>query len=406
MMKSIFFFFVFLVLFSGFVSSGAVEVDFVKDSYFSGETVQAEVIVDSVESLRSNMIKLYQNDSPITASFNLVKLNSSFHYLYFDLRNNLVGNYDLVFEDVIFTENGSTHQSDFVFPLIVEDTNNSIFYMNPGFVKADDLQFNNLFYVYLLNRGSENINILLSSEYDFIDLSTDVVPLSSNDAEYFTIYLSDFLVDGETGMKYVDLSSGSFGYSLPVWLGFGEETVEVEDGGVYFVENSDFFDVTVDEGDTLEGGYIRFENSLDYATDVQFTLTGNLEDVVELEFESIEDVEPQETITLGLTVHGIEAGYYEGEILSYAGPPYEDNFLIKVTVLDVEGEVVVNGTVEDGGNNVVDPNSTNGTSEEDEEGFKLGVWFWILVFVVLIGLFLYRRYKKKKVKKPHPFFQK
>jgi hypothetical protein len=405
-MKYVVFCFLFVILFSGFVVS-QVEVDFVKDNYFSGETVQAEIIVSNIEdNLRSNMIELYQNSSSVPASFNLIKLNSTNYYLYFDLSDDFSGDYDLVFEDVIFNENGSTHQSDFSFPLSVQETNNSIFSISPGFVKADDLQFNNLFYVYLFNRGDEGINIVVDPEDDFVDVSTNVVPLSSHESGYFTIYLSDLLISGESGMKYVSLLSGSFGYILPVWLGSEDETVEVEEEGVYFVENSEFFEVTVNEGESLDGGYVRFKNGLDYSIGVQFRLTGNLDEVVDLEFESLDNIEPQEVVSLGLNVFGAEAGSYEGNVIVYYGPPYEDTFLIRVNVLDVEEEVVVNGTANinyTGGDEVVDPDVPD---EQDEEGFKLGTLFWIILFVLIIGSLVFWRYKKKKVKKPHPFFQK
>jgi hypothetical protein len=406
-MKYIIFCFLFVILFSGFVVS-QVEVDFVKDSYFSGETVQAEIIVSNLDdNLRSNMLELYQDGSDVPTSFNLVKLDSTNYYLYFDLGGDFSGDYDLVFEDIIFSENGSTHQSDFSFPLSVQETNNSIFSINPGFVKADDLQFNNLFYVYLFNRGDEGINIVVDPEDDFVDVSTNVVPLSPQESGYFTIYLSDLLISGESGMKYVNLLSGSFGYSLPVWLGSVEDTVDVEESGVYFVENSEFFDVTVNEGESLEGGYVRFKNGLDYAIDVRFRLTGNLDEVIDLEFESLEDVGPQEVVSLGLNVFGAEAGSYEGNVIVYYGPPYEDTFLIRVNVLDVEDEVVVSGTVNSeyiGGDDVVDPDVLD--EEDDESTTKLSTLFWILLFVLIVVLLVFLRYKKKKVKKPHPFFQK
>ena len=300
-MKSIFFFFAFLVLFSGFVSSQAVQVDFVKDSYLSGETVQAEVVADNVEtSLKSNMLKLYQNGSFVSTSFNLIKLNSTYYYLYFDLDNDFSGGHELVFENVLFSENGSTHQSDFSFDLNVQVTNSSVFLINPGFVKADNLQFNNLFYVYLFNQGDEFVNVGVNSEDSFIDFSVDIVSLSAGGSGYFTIYLSDLLVSGESGIKYVDLSSGPFGYSLPIWLGFDEETVDVEEGGVYFVESSEFFEVTINKGELLEGGYVRFENGFDYTVDLNFNLTGGLDEVVSLEYGSLNDVEPGEIVSLGL----------------------------------------------------------------------------------------------------------
>jgi len=404
-LKLLFLSLLFLVVLSGFVSSQAVEVNFAKDSFYGGETVQAEVFVDGVESnLRSNMLNLFQNGSSVSFSPHLIKLNSSYYYLYFDLGEELYGDYDLVFEDVIFSENESTYQSDFSFSFNVQGTNTSIFSINPGVVKANDLQFNNIFYVYLFNEGSEEMDVALSSEHSFIDLSTGSVHLNSGSSGFFTIYLSDLLVSGESGMKYVNLLSGSFGYDLPVWLGVEGGVIEVEEEGVYFVESSEFFDVTVEEGEVLSGGYVRFENGLDYATDVQFTLNGNLDEVISLESETLEDVEPGETVSLGLDVIGSEAGFYEGYIVLYAGPAYEDTFLIKVHVLDVEGEIVLNETA---GDNVSDGDEVVDEEVPDEENaFKFGTWFWIVLFVLVIGLLVYLRYRKKKVKKDHPFFQK
>ena len=197
------------------------------------------------------------------------------------------------------------------------------------------------------------------------------------------------------------MSSGPFGYSLPIWLGFDEETVDVEEGGVYFVESSEFFEVTINKGELLEGGYVRFENGFDYTVDLNFNLTGGLDEVVSLEYGSLNDVEPGEIVSLGLNVNGVEAGNYEGYVV-LSGIDFEDNFLIKVNVLDVEDEVVVNGTV-DGGDEVVDLNITE--SEDESDGFKLGAWFWIILFVVVVGLLIFWRYKKKKIKETHPFFQ-
>jgi hypothetical protein len=406
-LKLFFISFLFFVLLSGFVSSQAVNVDFVKDSFFSGETVQAEVFVDGLEfNLESNMLNLFQNDSSVSINPHLIKINSSYYYLYFDLDEEFSGNHNLIFEDVIFSENGSTYQSDFSFSFDVQETNSSIFSISPGFVKADDLQFNNLFYVYLFNNRDEEIDVVLNSEYSFIDLSSTLVHLNGGSSGFFTIYLSELLVSNESDIKFVDIFSGSFGYNLPVWFGNTEDVVEVSGDGVYFVEGSEFFDVTVEKGETLSGGYVRFENGFDYAVDLEFSLTGNLDDVIELEFESLENVEPSEIVSLGIEVFGSEAGSYEGYVI-LNGSNFEDNFLIKVTVLDVVREIVLNDTVGDNvsGGDVVDDSEVPEDEEEKSE-FKFGTWFWVALFVLAIGLFMFIRYKKKKVKKSHPFFQK
>ena len=72
-LKLLFLSLLFLVVLSGFVSSQAVEVNFAKDSFYGGETVQAEVFVDGVESnLRSNMLNLFQNGSSVSFSPHLI----------------------------------------------------------------------------------------------------------------------------------------------------------------------------------------------------------------------------------------------------------------------------------------------------------------------------------------------
>jgi len=389
-----------LILSCGFVSALPIDVEFSKDSFFSGETVQANIYIEDLEyGLDSNMLTFSNNVSNFPINPSLIQLTQDHYYLYFDLDEDLIsGNYSLVFNDVIYRINNVLAQDNFAFDMIIQETNDSILSINPGIIKVDDVQVNNNFNIYLLNRGDEDILVSLTSSSSFIDLSLNEVSLGAGQSNLINVYLSEYLIDNiET--ESIEISYDDKGYTIPMWFNIDiqQDPVFVE-GDLYFAEDVEFFNKSIYFNESIIGGYVKVKNSFNVPLyDLIFDLDDSLKEVVDLEFNSLEEIGGNEIVKLYLNINedkDVEPGTYEGYIYLENGE-LEDSFFMIINVLSFVDDEIIEDIISD---------EIEDIEPEEQKKLILGVWFWALVFLVFVGLMLYLIYNKKKPKKTNfPF---
>lgn len=392
-----------LILSCGFVSAFPITIEFSKDSFFSGETVQANIYVEDLDyGLDSNMLTFFNNISNFPINPSLIQLGQDHYYLYFDLDEDLIsGNYSLVFNDVIYRIDNVLTQDDFVFDMIIQETNDSILSINPGIIKVGDVQVNNNFNIYLLNRGNENILVSLTSSSSFIDLSLNEVSLGAGQSNLINVYLSEYLIDNiET--ENIEISYDNKSYTLPLWFRRDDTTftdIELVEGDLYFAEDVEFFNKSIYFNESIIGGYVKVRNSFNLSLyDINFDLDDSLKEVIDLEFSSLDEIGGNEVIKLYLNINenkDIEHGTYEGYVYLENGE-LEDSFLMIINVLSIiEEEEIIDDIISD---------DIEDIEPEEQKKLVLGVWFWALIFLVFVGLILYLIYNKKKPKKTNfPF---
>ena len=287
--------------------------------------------------------------------------------------------------------------------MIIQETNDSILSINPGIIKVDDVGVNNNFNIYLLNKGDEDILVSLTSSSSFIDLSLDEISLGGGQSEIVNVYLSEYLIDNlET--ENIEISYDNKSYIIPLW--FREDilppTSDFVEGDLYFEEDVEFFNKSIYFNESIIGGYIKVRNSFNLSLyNINFDLDDSLKEIIDLEFNSLEEIGGNEIIKLYLNINenkNIEPGIYEGYVY-LESEELEDSFFMIINVLSIFEDDIEDEIIDD----IISDEIIDGEPEEQKK-LVLGVWFWALVFLVFVGLVLYLIYNKKKPKKTNfPF---
>ncbi len=392
------FFIVIFVL--GSTSAFSIDINLAKDSYFPGETLQADITIEGVleENLANSNIKLYCSNNSIGISPSLIKLSNTHYYSFFEINKALYGqNCEFTIQDAIFYESGFIMQRDFSKNFSLVSTNDSIVSINPSAFRVDDLSDQNTFRVFVENLGIESVNLSISTSNEFVDLTGDLSgdPESSS---YFDIYLSELLYSGEENAE-VEISYNSKGYKIPIWIfedvednniTVPEENESYIDGPfLEFVMDVDRFDISLSSDEDLSG-YVTIKNVGVDLRDIVFSLSGNLSGIIDLQTENLELLESGESFKEYLYVNQMknaEEGIYEGVLkIDYYSESLEFPILVEIK----SGEVVSNGTNGD----PVDP----GNPPVEENG--ISIWWFVLIILLIALIVLYFLYKKKTKKNP------
>ncbi len=405
-MKVLYILLVFLVS-SSFVSSQEViDIEFSKENYSPGETVQAEISLTGVQSdISLSEMVLVKNETEYGLNPNIIKFGSSYHYIYFDLGNFDSGAYNLTFKDLIFVQEGITYQEDFSFGLNIESTNDSIVSINPAILDARNLQLNNLFQISVSNKEDNELQVFLSGSANFIEVYQESINLSPSESKFFTVYVSELLRENlQTEYIYVDY--GGRKYSIPVWSGDYDLPGGLE-GDLFFEEESIL--TTLKYGESLTGGYLKLKNSLNISLEnVNVEFDESLEEVIVFAENSFDiEANGEYNLDLNLNEDGSSLpGLYEGYVY-VKSVTFEDQVFLSITILEEEVEVF-NETFDEDEIIIIEEGINVGFPEEPEETkFEIGAMTLTIIFVIFILLILFFLYNKKKKKKANlSFFER
>lgn len=402
-----------LILFSGLVSASPLEVNFLKESYFLKETIQGEIFLDGVLSgISSGTMSLQRNDSIISFSPYVVNLGRDHYFFYFSSESLEKGSYNLFFNNVIYSLNEITQQGDFDFDFELNEVVDSIISFSPGLIDARD---NSLFDIYIKNEGVDSVQLLLSGSAQFIEPSDTSLSLNSGESNLITVYVSELLSQGVTGMEYLLLNHDNKSYSIPVW--FGEEEFNLAENETE-LENEELADLsfvietitkTLEYGETIPGGYVEAINPTNLSIEnVSISMDEFLLNVVNLETSYFDKIDPGEifTVYLNLNEENSDPGIYEGNIYLESGEII-DVLYVSIEILEEIEEFIEEELNESEDMEIIEeeePEIIDEEISEDKKEFKFGVWFWALLFLIIIGLILYLVYNKKKKKTNLPFF--
>jgi hypothetical protein len=391
----------------GSVSAFSVEVNLAKESYFSGETLQAEIFIDGLleEEISTGDIKLFCDGSFVGISPSLLKLETNHYYSFFGINKALSSQEcSFVMENIIYYDEGFVKQDNFYqnFSLVI--INDSIVFVNPAGIKIDEIGSQNNFRIYLENVGDEQVNISISTDDSFVELSSGGLLGNPETSGYFDVYLSEFLYAGQEKSE-INIDYNGKGIIIPIWI-FSEteeNITQVEENITYvdeslieFVMEVSMFNVSLSNREDLSG-YVTIKNMGQDLTKVDFSLTGNLSAVIDLQSETLGSLGSGESFKEYLYVNQMKdapKGFYEGSLKVN----YETKFIEFPILVEIkEGEIVSNGTGD--GGDVVDP----GDPPKDDKEISIW-WFVLIILVIALGVvfFLY----KKRTKKGSDFLQR
>jgi len=274
------------------------------------------------------------------------------------------------------------------------ETNSSVISFIPAGFRIDDFDLQSNLRVYLTDLNEEVTNISVESSDAFAEVSDSEI---SWDSLFFDIYLSEFLYDGTPKAEISLGYSGQF-FKIPIWIFHDvDDTLPVEENDTYvdeakieFVMDVSEFDVSLSENEDLSG-YVTVKNTGSDLSEVAFSLTGNLGEVIDLQTENLDEFNSGESFKEYLYVNQRKStalGVYEGTLkVEYELTSVEFPIMVEITEND-PGEVVSNGT---GNGGDIDP------SDDDEKG--ISIWWIILVIILLALVAIYLTYRKKTKKK-------
>lgn len=382
------FFIVFILLLGSFSYALPVDVEFDKDTYYLGETVQGKLFLNEEleDSIGIQDFRLELGDDSVSIYPGLIKFED-YTYFYFDLPE-VLGNYSFVIEDVIYLENEVLVEEDLYYDFFIEETNQSILNIDPGVFNVN-LDDGNYFYLTISNSGDEAVIVNITLEDNYLS-GVDGFLLSSGDSEEVEFYVSSVLLNENYSNILIDY--GEFSYNVPVFF----ENVDltdlidpVEGGELYFVE--EYLNITFNVGESVEG-FIRIFNGFDeILRDVVVEVSDDLENILQLERYTIGEIGVEESFKDRIYANELkdtEKGEYTGWIkIIYGGRDYDT---IPVYV-DVFGE-----------DEPVEENITFPDIDEDDPPKKLDnkwiILFSVIGIILVVAAFVFVRYKKSEKK--------
>lgn len=424
-MKILYFTLIFFFLSLSFVYAEVVDVDFSKGNYLVGETVLAEINFNYELSsvLRNNNFKLTDSDDNAkSATFYLVRVNQQRYFLYFDLPTSLdVGTYKLK-ADFLYRESG-INKAGVILQQFSVNSGDNVLSVNPAGIFTDDAKNDNLFYIHLKSKEG-SFDVSLYSTDSFVEISDEQISLNSGQDKTIQVFIDEDKLDNGTNDAEVILDYPGGGNKIfvaalyPIFIdepGNDSEiindtntteiindtnvTLVVPIDAIRIIEDASMIDLNLSSNNSIEG-YLRYKNFWNESvTDLTFSLLGNINEVIELKFNTVDEIESEEVLMQFIWVNkekDVLPGYYSGEIV-LSNEDFIVKFPVYVNLFEEEEivenvELIPNQTLEDF-------NFSNGDLPPIEE--KSNTLFFVIIgaIVVFLVIFFVFLYKKKGVKK-------
>ncbi len=406
---------IFLVLFIGIVKADVIDINLERESYLLKETFQADLIVNNKLDSSINVfdLKLSKNGNKIPVAFYINKIDNNFYRVYFQIPENLEGDYEFSVNNIDYYENNILKQGRFFnnFSVIKQNgvgISDGFLLLNKGETKVLDIN----------NYQNEMISISVTKSSDNVLLDKNNLAINKNSQDNLQI-----MIDKNKEYKYlnnIDLSYQNKSYNvLILYLGEGKSannsnnfnsTIIVVNNTqgdttqeiVYDVLNFDDPELEIDkqlndnEKDLLNG-WINIRNFGDKdVKDINIFVTGNVKDIITIKNELNEVKEN----SLGIVYidinkeHNAVPGIYGGNfVLNYS--VFEHKIPIRIEYIGIENNENFNETQN---NNAELFNKTEPPVEiKDNKGKIL---LFIIIFLVLIALIvLIIAYRKRNINK-------
>jgi hypothetical protein len=390
---SLFFIILFVI---GNASGFSLDFTFSNSDFSSGETAQLEIIVNGTleEDLKNENLNLICSDQNVEFVHNLLKIDDSTYYSFFNLGNLDVGNCTLFFEDVIYYEGGFLKQKDFSTNFNLIESNKTSIYVDPAGIVFENFNLQNFIQLNIFNSNLIDIPISITSDLDFIEFDVENFILSTEEFFNIELYFSEFVYDGEEkGSVFLEYDNNTF--TIPIWINIDyspepeldddEILIPVVGKNIEILQGFDGFDLTIVSSED-KSGYVLIKNLGENIELVEFKLSGDVLEIVDLQNDKLENFNSGDKFREYIYVNQdktAEIGNYTGYLeIHYDGEIIKLPILIKIEKIFI-GQTIINDTVIPG---------------KEKEGDGINVWILVLLFIILAGAILFLIYKKKTKK--------
>ncbi len=406
-----------------------------KNEFSSGNTVQFYVNLtqDPVRPLTASSIYL-GNAQIIKVSSIITKLGNNSYFVYFNLPKLDNGKYNI---NVRLAYNVDNILQEIVSIIPIEIINrDKQMYISPGIIVVD-IDESSYYQIALYNGGPNQTEVNLSVSGLNLRLSRSSIPLPQGFNKYFYVYFNKTNIrqlNQRIIIDYVTILYLGKEFRIPVYIlnkipeviavenktveekSIAENKTAIKQKGIDFVVSSKEFDEVLATEDTRAGN-IAFKNFLDKSlTNIKFSVTGNIREIVRLNITSIPVLQGNETAKQYVWINEYKnatEGLYEGNITLTTKEGYSATFFVRVNMVgkgkveieDKESEtkttdlIPSNGLLEE---KYGFGNLTSGEKGEPEEKAdnSLAI-FLVFLFFVVIFIIIYKVQTKKKSSKDY-----
>ncbi|GEM_PF-3189650 len=398
-MKFVFFFIFLLILFTWNVHGENVTITLERDSYASGETLQARIYFSMLledEITVRDITLLDSKGKSISIAPVLLEINANESYIYFDIPNLASGNYSLVLEGVTYLKEGILVKEDFsvTFPIINKDVILSLF--PAALIIENDFSDTSFTLRVYARKGDASVGV---SSSDFILVRP--IGFTLNEGQFRDI---EIFVSGGTGEGGITLNYGEETYFVPAFLPNLDSSFVVNSNSTYELVFLDITTInkTLEVGKSISGAIEIANIGSGNLSDLTFILDDSLAPVVRMNLSNISYLNTGEVFGQYLWINeNAKVGSYFGNLTLH-----NDLFTLTLPIY----LLVVNSKMDDEPLPVEEPLSNTSLDNTDrnftdlppeEEGSRWWLWIIFIVATLLIVLSAYLFYLKKR--KPTEF---
>jgi len=402
-------FLILLIFFIGFVSAEPLNISLEKNNYLSGETFRAEIGVNAnlEDEIKTGDFELWQDNIKKTISPFLVRIDETLLFVYFDLPILNEGNVSFLVKDLVYLKNGILVKEDQSqsFDII---GNGSIITLNPAVIKIINFDEDTNYNIRIKNKEGHSIEISLIENYPFIYLEDYNFVLNPGEEKIFVLHIDPTLIKDEHE-ALVEIYYGERKYDLFFYLDYKDEVLVsegIEDSEDIILPGKNVsFDISIGEYNEViepeeisKKGTIKIKNFGDEnVSNIIFSLTGNLDEIVEINITKIDLIEPGEIVKQYIWINkegDATEGEYSGNLVLTYGKG-SDSWPMTIIV---EAKDENSDKHEEISNESEDLNDTEYEDYEppfDENKKGIGKWIWFLIIAGILAVLVFFYIKKK-----------
>ena len=371
--------------------------------YTYEETLIAKINISKPFPIDESSVKLIDEYGfERTVALNLVAINKTLYYCYFDLIKTLPeANYSLQVT-YSYEENGRiVYKTDKDY-FLLKKISKPIISVYPGAAYLKDKDY---IYLEIKNHG-QGTNVTIHANNAFIDKNSFFLDTGQRELVYVKV--------SNPGLNFINVSYDNETYEIVVYLALNltkerEENVTLPQekseekpavqpttpkDALQFIEVQKSASLEIKQNKSLSA-YLRFKNFWnENLTNVNVEISENLKNLVFINFSPIQILEPGSINGFEVVVNTTNAqpGNYSGTIIIRCDEGARDYYNLTICVIGEEIPAVSNETP-------LIPQEE--PMQEEEAKPKKGpiIAIFVIILVLGIGAFLYFKLKKTKIKK-------
>ena len=387
-----------------------VDIDFLKEGYGAGETVQAIISTEPLErALKAEQFELYVNDikKPIAPFFTHYSVNS--YLLYFDLPMVVNGPVYLKVEKILYKGSEVLKEIRVEKEITIVNDPLSVLSIIPAFVVLGTNQKE--FQIQIENKkGSTGLNITASSSIAH-PYSEQLQTVNLNGKRIFKFKVDQTKLGSDA---HITLNHNDILYTIPVMqrqeIAQQQPQPSQTPAALTFIATKSEVKQIIQPGIVL-AGTLSLKNQGNTSLDnISLALVGNIRAITTIDTTFIPSLEPQQSVDITLTINQNRDSVpflYEGVLQAATGTEtasfplsievQEETSGGEINATEVNLDLKQNELPDDGEQNPLNINLSKPTPQQAQKEYPLGL---IIVTLFILGILIafYVLKKKKPIK--------